>query len=244
MRKLEEQKYFWRWSVGLAAGGSGSSSRIHSGRDTLCPLPSPPFTQLQVPAAAKLLHHPPLRIAKLFSRAGKLLLDLVLVWRRPPQWLLRPNLLPTHLFATFPVHLQRLAPSGRRCCVLPASHSRQSPPPPANAAICGQLDPVHAPQALQAQRGGSALSPNETCPERRKPPRKRSSDLGATAAAVRVPPCPLVAAGYLCLGLESDTQVIAAALVLACLYVRYHTAPRRHQLPTRLPRLPVQQPSH
>lgn len=56
------------------------------------PLVSSPLIQLQVPAAAKLVHHPPLRIAKPFSSAGKLLLDLVLVWRRPPpRWLLRPK---------------------------------------------------------------------------------------------------------------------------------------------------------
>lgn len=43
---------------------------------------------------------------------------------------------------------------------------------------------------------------------RLKPPRKRSSDLCATAAAVRVPLRPLVAAGCLCLGApEMDTLV-------------------------------------
>lgn len=183
------------------------------------------------------LHH----YASRSSAAGKLLLDLVLVWRRPPpRWLLRPNLLPTHLVAIFPVHMQRLAPSGRRCAILPASHGRQSPPPPANAAICTQLDPVHAPQA---QRGGSALSRNETSPEapqaspqtQQRPVRYHCCCASAAAypGSCRVP-LSGARVGY--------RQLLQRSYLFVWMCAT--TPAPRHQLPTRLPRLPVQQPSH
>ncbi|KAL9477150.1 hypothetical protein ACSS6W_006991 [Trichoderma asperelloides] len=101
----------------------------------------------------------------------------------------------------------------------PASQSRPpiSTSPPADAAICGQLDPVHA---HHEQRGGSALCPNEKCPETPQASPQSSSDLGATAPAVRLPLRILVAAGYLCLGQLSDNCCSA----LTCATVPPHCA--------------------